>query len=55
MAYEDPARAKKRTRAELRKLLQEQCKGKPCAIVADGGFPPCVVCVHEGKINAKKY
>lgn len=57
MAYEDPARAKKRTRMEIRALTQAGCRVAPCvkvrAILAGDKtlLPVCVVCVHEGRIK----
>lgn len=51
MGATDPARAKKRTRAEHRKIAQDGCKESPCFSVRKGQFPPCVVCVHEGIVR----
>lgn len=46
---DDPARARKRSPKEKRKLLQEQCRMEPCGNMKKGN-PPCVVCVHEGRL-----
>jgi hypothetical protein len=49
----DPARAVKRTLTEARDLAQAQCREHPCLPVEQGKMPPCVVCVHEGKIRTQ--
>jgi hypothetical protein len=50
MALVDPARAKKRTKEETRRMMQDECRKEPCSVVAKGDYPTCVVCVHEGKL-----
>lgn len=46
----DPARPKKLTKREKRKLMQDACRAAPCIPVAQGKYPTCVVCVHEGRL-----
>jgi hypothetical protein len=47
----DPARTKKRTPKEVRKLMQDACREDPCIQIKKGLFPTCILCVHERKIK----